>query len=348
MSYLTIFIVALNNNIIMQYMISLLVFCIILFLYIHVYFHLKKCNDLEVLVLDNEPSKEKFEEVCNLRQPVLFDFYEEDIERSCNLSYVSSNYGAFDIHVRNTHDNKSNLTHLPMTLQSCINLMNSDKESKVLSEKNQPFLEETSMIKTMKYNDMFLRPYMVSNCYYDYMFGSNGVRTPLSYNLNFRNFYYANEGTFKVMLIPPKFSKYLYGIKDYENFHFYSPVNPWDVQAKYRADFSKIKTLEISVTKGQALYIPAYWWYSIQYSSKCSISVFQYRTYMNNVAISPHLGMRLLQSQNVKREMVKTKPIDELKKSTTESPAEHIQQHDTIDEIIENKNNTKSEGEKTI
>jgi len=313
-------------------------FCIILFLYIHVYFHLKTSNDLEVLVLDNDPSKEKFEEVCDLRQPVMFDFYEEDIEHGCTMSSVSSNYGAFDIYVRNTHDNKSNLTHLPMTLQSCLNLINDDKDSKVLSEKNQSFLEETSLIKTLKYNDMFLRPYMVSNCYYDYMFGSDGVRTPLSYNLNYRNFYYANEGTFKVMLIPPKFSKYLYGVKDYENFHFYSPVNPWDVQPKYKSDFSKMKTLEISVTKGNSLYIPAYWWYSIQYTKKCSISVFQYRTYMNNVAISPQLGMRLLQSQNVKREMVKTKPIDELKKSSTELQGETIHEDTVSDEIIQEEN----------
>jgi len=294
------------------------------------------------LVLDNDPSKEKFEEVCDLRQPVMFDFYEEDIEQGCTMSSVSANYGAFDIYVRNTHDNKSNLTHLPMTLQSCINLINDDTDSKVLSEKNQSFLEETSLIKTLKYNDMFLRPYMVSNCYYDYMFGSDGVKTPLSYNLNYRNFYYANEGTFKVILIPPKFSKYLYGVKDYENFHFYSPVNPWDVQPKYKSDFSKMKTLEIAVNKGQALYIPAYWWYSIQYTKKCSISVFQYRTYMNNVAISPQLGMRLLQSQNVKREIVKTKSIDELKKSVEESQEEIVQeeivQEECDIEIVKNKN----------
>ena len=290
----------------MKYLISLLVFCIILFLYIHVYFHLKTSDDLEVLVLDNDPAKEKFEEVCDLRQPVLFEFYEEDIDKYCNLNSVISNYGAFDIQVRNTQDTKSPLAHLPMTFNACVNLINEDKDSKVLSEKNQNFLEETSLIKTLKYNDMFLRPYMVCNCYYDYMFGSEGVKTPLSYNVNYRNFYYANEGSFKVILIPPKYSRYLYGMKDYERFEFCSPVNPWNVQPKYKADFDKLKTLEISVNKGQCLYIPAYWWYSIQYSEKNSISVFQYRTYMNNVAIAPKLFMKILQSQNVKREIVKT------------------------------------------
>ena len=307
----------------MKYLISLLVFCIILFLYIHVYFHLKTSDDLEVLVLDNDPAKEKFEEVCDLRQPVLFEFYEEDIDKYCNLNSVISNYGAFDIQVRNTQDTKSPLAHLPMTFNACVNLINEDKDSKVLSEKNQNFLEETSLIKTLKYNDMFLRPYMVCNCYYDFMFGSEGVKTPLSYNVNYRNFYYANEGSFKVILIPPKYSRYLYGMKDYERFEFCSPVNPWNVQPKYKADFDKLKTLEISVNKGQCLYIPAYWWYSIQYSEKNSISVFQYRTYMNNVAIAPKLFMKILQSQNVKREIVKT----------SQKPSQNEQQN-----VIEEKN----------
>ena len=182
----------------MKYLISLLVFCIILFLYIHVYFHLKTSDDLEVLVLDNDPAKEKFEEVCDLRQPVIFEFYEEDIDKYCNLNSVIANYGAFDIQVRNTQHTKTPQAHLPMTFNACVNLINEDKDSKVLSEKNQSFLEETSLIKTLKYNDMFLRPYMVCNCYYDFMFGSGGVKTPLSYNVNYRNFYYANEGSFKV------------------------------------------------------------------------------------------------------------------------------------------------------
>ena len=100
-----------------------------------------------------------------------------------------------------------------------------------------------------------------------------------------------------------------------------------------------MKTLEISVNKGNALYIPAYWWYSIQFNKNCSISVFQYRTYMNTVAISPQLGMRLLQSQNVKRETIKKQ----------ESKNILLKQPEVIDKIeeptIEEVNNIKNENE---
>jgi len=183
-----------------------------------------------------------------------------------------------------------------------------DEESKIISEKNSSFLEETSLLKVLKYNDIFLRPHMVSNCYYDYIFGTDKSTTPLQYNLNYRNFYFAAHGSFRVLLIPPKFSKYLYEMKNYEDFEFSSPVNPWKIQSKYKHDFDKLKTLEIDVKKGQCLYIPAYWWYSIQFNDNCSICVFQYRTYMNNVAIAPQLFMKILQSQNVKREIAKKAP----------------------------------------
>jgi len=63
---------------------------------------------------------------------------------------------------------------------------------------------------------------------------------------------------------------------------------------------------------GKTLYIPAYWWYSIRFGPNTSISTMFYRTYMNNLAISPYIGMHALQIQNVKREVVKKVSISEL------------------------------------
>ena len=56
--------------------ISIFVFCLVLFLYIHVYFHLKQSNDLEVYEID-QPSKQILEEVCDIRQPTTF-YYRND------------------------------------------------------------------------------------------------------------------------------------------------------------------------------------------------------------------------------------------------------------------------------
>ena len=67
-------------------------------------------------------------------------------------------------------------------------------------------------------------------------------------------------------------------IKDYENFEFLSPVNPWDVQDQFKADFDKLKTLEVTLNKGQIIFIPAYWWYSIWFQENTSIVSFKYKT----------------------------------------------------------------------
>ena len=57
----------------MEIIIGFFIFCLALFIYLHVQFHLKTSEDLEMYEVD-QPSKEKLEEICDIRQPVLFDF----------------------------------------------------------------------------------------------------------------------------------------------------------------------------------------------------------------------------------------------------------------------------------
>jgi hypothetical protein len=270
---------------------------------------LKVSDDLEVYEID-QPSKDKLEEICDLRQPVIFDYNVDGLINECNLENVSKNFGAFDIKVRNVkeYDDVSEL-YLPLTLNTAMDIFRKDTDERFISENNGEFLEETSIMKNLRYNDNFLRPYSVSNCYYDFMFSSKMAKSPLKYELNYRNFYLVTQGSVRLKLIPPKSSKYLYTISDYDNFEFLSPVNPWNVQSQFKPDFDKLKTLEVSLKVGQIIYIPAYWWYSFEFSQNTSICVFKYRTYMNNIAISNHLLVNLLQTQNVKREIVRKKDM---------------------------------------
>ena len=290
----------------MQQFIAILIFCIVLFLYLHIYFQLKTSNDLEVYEIE-QPSKDKLEEICDLRQPVIFDYQNDSLLESCKINTVAEHYSAFDVKLRNVKELDENTDlHIPITLKVALSLFNSDKDSKYIIEKNNDFLEETGLIKNFKYNDAFLRPPMVSNCFYDLVSASQNTETPLQYNVNYRNFYLVTHGKIKIKLIPPKSARYLYPTDDYENFEFRSPLNPWEIQRQYKADFDKIKTLEIELTPGKIIYIPAYWWYSVKFMEPLtSVCVFKYRTYMNTVAILPKLCMKTLQRQNTKREIVK-------------------------------------------
>lgn len=304
----------------MQQFIAILIFCIVLFLYLHIYFQLKTSNDLEVYEIE-QPSKDKLEEICDLRQPVIFDYQNDSLLEMCKVAAIVEHYSAFDVKLRNVKEVDDNTDlHIPVTLKAAISLLSGDKDAKYISEKNGDFLEETGIIKNYKYNDAFLRPPMVSNCFYDFLTASQYTETVLQYSVNYRNFYLVTNGSIKIKLIPPKSARYLYPIEDYENFEFRSPLNPWSIQRQYKADFDKMKTLEIELTPSKIIYIPAYWWYSIKFMQPLtSVCVFKYRTYMNTVAILPKLCMKTLQRQNTKREIVKKVRFN--KKLTTTSNA---------------------------
>jgi hypothetical protein len=299
----------------MQSVFAVLIFCVILFFYLHIYFHMKTSNDLEVYEID-QPSKDKLEEVCDLRQPVLFDYPNERLMESCTLNAIRSAYGAFDVRLRNVKDAAEDADatepYVLLTLHAAAETFRSDKESRYVSENNGDFLEETGLIKTFKYNDAFLRPPMVSKCIYDVMCASPGTVTPLRYDINYRNYYLVTQGSVKMRLVAPHASKYLYPVSDYDNFEFRSQVNPWHVQAEYRADFDKIKTMDVELRAGQIIYIPAYWWCSIQFpeapsAAAATICCFKYRTYMNTISVLDKLCMWLLQQQNVKRDTIEKK-----------------------------------------
>ncbi len=304
----------------MRVILNLLIFCLVLFIYLHVYYHIKTSNDLEVYEIE-QPSKDKLEEICDLRQPVIFDYPNERLLQACKRSVIQDTYGAFDIKIRNVSkdiDDEEEL-YIPLTYTSALSAVNEDKDGKYVLENNNDFLEETGMIKTFRYNDSFIRPYMVSTCLYDLTAASANTKTPFRYDVNYRNYYLVTEGSAKIKLAPPKSGRYLYPQNDYENFEFRSPVNPWNVQQQYKPDFDKIKCLEVNLNEGQMIYIPAYWWYSIEYQSKSTICTFKYRTYMNVVAIIPKLVMRLLQSQNVKRKVAPVMDNNTVPKETIET-----------------------------
>ena len=290
----------------MKEVIAIIVFCFVLFIYLHVCFHLKKVDDLEIYEMA-DPSKEKLEEICDLRQPVVTFFTNEKLMTNCNFNSIKANYGGFDIKIRNTkeYDDETEL-YVPLAISESAELFKKDKEAQYISENNYDFLEESGVINYYKNNDIFLRPSMVSSCSYDIMFASLNAETPLRYDMNYRNYMLVTNGKVIIRLLAPKATKYLYSVNDYENFEFISPVNPWTVQDKYQKDFDKLRSIDVTLVPGQMVNIPAYWWYSIKFvKSNTSVCVFKYKTYMSALSISNHLIMRMLQRQNTKRVIAK-------------------------------------------
>jgi len=290
----------------LKMIIAFIIFIIILLLYLHIQFHLKTSEDLEMYEVD-WPSKEKLEEVCDLRQPLVFDFDCQDIISYINVPTMLSHHSSANVKVRKTRDSDSN-THLyiPLKLESAIKLFQEDKSSCYFTENNMDFLEETGLINVLKGNDTILQPYMTSNTSYDIMLGTTGSYTPFRYEIGYRNYLLLTQGSAQIKLAPPSSEKYLYLNKDYENMEFSSPINPWDPQGKYSEDFNKVKCIDFTLLPGKTLYIPAYWWYSVKFhTNSTSICSMKYKTYMNSVTIMPHLFLHVLQIQNIKRKIAK-------------------------------------------
>jgi hypothetical protein len=166
---------------------------------------------------------------------------------------------------------------------------------------------------------------------YDIYMASTNTITPLRYEVNYRNYLLVTQGSIRVMLIPPKDTRYLYPITDYDIFEFRSPVNPWKVQAKYQDDFDKIKTLEVDLYQGMAMFIPAYWWYSIKFTgSETSVCSFKYRTYMSTLSIAPQIVMSALQHMNTKRDTLEKRVIGKQEfQRKTSTPSTNIKTQTT-------------------
>ena len=90
---------------VIQMIIGFFIFCIILFLYLHIQFHLKTSNDLEIFDIDYE-SKEIFEEICDFRQPVLFNNQQDQMKivQNMNKDNLLKKFPAFEIKIRDTQN----------------------------------------------------------------------------------------------------------------------------------------------------------------------------------------------------------------------------------------------------
>jgi hypothetical protein len=289
----------------MYILLNILIFLTVLFLYIHINFYLTTSNYLEIYEIEFQ-SKEKFEELCNLKQPLLiknFIFNDDIILNNFNLTNINSNYGNFDIKLY-TKENSSIPVYIDF--KKGLEIFKNDTSSNYLSENNQDFLTETSLVKKLSTIDYLLRPYGVSTIDYDIIMGSTDSYTSFKYTLKPRNFLYVVDGEANITLTIPDNNKYLHIEKDYNNNEFYSTIDIYNVTDNFIKDYNKIKFMKLVLNKGDLLYIPSYWFYSIRLTT-CETTVinFKYETYTSLVSILPTIIQSYLQNKNIKNNFLK-------------------------------------------
>ena len=301
----------------MNILIHIFLFLVVLFLYIHITTQWKKSEDLEVYEMDYTTNT-YLQEVCDIKQPVSFNYnsINPTFFEKVNDETIEDLGGRYDVKVKENNDylNESieSVDYIVLPFQSSQTLMLSDTNSRYFTENNDDFINESSaMIREFHKNDEYFKPPMTLQTKYDLCMGSKGVYTPLRYHTYYRYFLCVNSGKIRVKMTPFKSRKYLYPIHDYDNYEFRSPVDVWKPQKKYMHEMDKLQFLEIDIIAGNVLYVPPYWWYSVQYiESNTIVSGFTYNSIMNCIANSGNWAKYFLQQSNTKQKVLKSLNID--------------------------------------
>lgn len=230
--------------------------------FVHIRFHLKTSNELEIHHV-RRPSKRVFEEICDHLQPV-------QIHMSDELLKIGDLFVGM-LHIRNV---KQDPSYISVDTDTAERIFQQDKQQRYISERNT---------KQGSNADTFLRPPLCAFHRYDLLRGSEGATTPFRYELYYRHFLYVAEGAVRVRLGTPNLNETVDVVKDMDFFEFRTEQDPWKETAAFR-------TKEITLSKGDLLYIPAYWWYSIKYKAVGDrLYAFKYHTYASACAILPNL-----------------------------------------------------------
>lgn len=255
--------------------------------------HYKKSEDMEIYETDYV-NNQKIQEICELKQPFLFDLSQVLPETFEN---VKINGGSLEVLVKDTKDSDTgNFFILPFTSSRA--LIDTDDKGRYFSEKNYEMTEDI-LTKQNKTLDELLKPQFTILTKHDIMFGSKGAYTPMRYITDYRQYLCVLKGKIHVKMTPWKSRKYLYPKNDYNHYEFRSPIDIWNPQPQYENETDKIQYIEFDVYSGSVLYIPPFWFYSIKYiEDDTYIHSVIYNSVMNVVANSPKWTMYFLTRNN--------------------------------------------------
>ena len=299
----------------MDFWTNIILFFLLLIFYLHLQHEWKKSGDLEIFEMDYISNKD-LEDVCKLKQPVLFPV-EHWKEMDSILAFIPDEKE--EVIVKDIRDyykpDVIAVDGIVLSYKSAHGLFSTDTNHHFFSENNTEILDKWEKVRKL---DALLAPSLKLTSKYDYWFGSANTNTPTRYHYDTSRFLLILPGQgIRIKMCPWQNANQLYPIKDYEHYEFWSKIDLWKN--------TKIKSLEFDVKPGFMVYIPSYWFYTIQYikveaaeenTSISSILCFQYATAMNILANLHHYGMYFLQQQNIVN--TKSRKIENLSKEEPE------------------------------
>ena len=297
-------------------------FLVVFFLYIHVQNQYKTSEKLEIYEMDYL-SKNGLQEICDLKQPVLFQ-----LEFSDSLPYLDS-YSILDSREFKT----SSVDSIFLQSESAMGLLDTDTNGVFFSERNSDMISRsTPHMKIFQEIDTYLQPNYTVVTKYDLLMGARKSHTPFRYHCETQRFLVVSEERIRIQMTPWKSRHFLNPVIDLAHYDYWSPLSFWDVPN------DNVPCLDFIVLPGFVLYIPPYWWYSIQFIDTTSkVKCITYSTPINLLAnikahtmciIQPFLGEQKKEKKERKEKKVKFL----LEKENTEIVQE---KQDEIESIVQ-------------
>lgn len=274
----------------MKIIIYSIIFLITVIVYIHIIYHLKTTTDESVYEIDYT-NKKNLNEICDLRQPFTFKFKsnininKENLDKlNCKFNIIKSTKKE----IKNKDTDEKEKSNTP----KYVNLIYSEYNNNIINISNI----NNEIIKLNKY----ISPEFTLYNKYDIIYSDENIKTPITSNFNYRNFFYITEGNINI-----KFMSHLHNDKinyntDYELIQNISEYNIWN-------NNKKIKTFEITATTNDIIYIPPHWWYSIQFNEPTTIIKYHYRSLMNVFAYFPYYIYSYISTHKANNENKKKK-----------------------------------------
>ena len=256
-----------------DYLYALIIFFIVLLLYLHIIFHLKKNHTNEISYLETL-SKKQFENMCDIRQPFIYNYGVNPEEEKLNVQNISNYFNKYEINVLDKTINISNFFDPSNNYQNNI------------SQNNETFLKDSEIYDTLYKNDSYLRPNYTNWFNYDIILGKNNSHTKLTKTLCFRNFLHCVDGEINVKLISFKYD-YIFD-ENQCGYHYNVDIPVFDDnKMNNHKEWKKIKIIDFTLKPGDCLFIPAYWYCACKFNNNGVLIQYNYVTFMNNLIYMP-------------------------------------------------------------
>ena len=269
---------------------TIIIFILTLLLYVHVQQEFKYFTDMQIYETKYSGKTQLAKETAT-KLPMIIHL--EEIP-SIDLHDLKQN-ATDDLQVRDVREiyKTNNSDPFPLNFSRTSTLIDTDKQSAFYSSHNSHLFANDSFTDITQKWDRFLKPF-ASFSQNDVLFGSKFTVTPFYYHNATSLFLFIppRSKEVKIRMCPFSFRQKLQVVEDYTENEGWSPIPP-----KTIASTSGI--LDFFLYSGKVLYVPPYWFYSIEFfDSKTIVNKVKYTTPLNALANIKSVFMKFSQNHS--------------------------------------------------